>query len=169
MAESENVVPNKAFSLHSALPESGRIPRDFQVGFKKANGLVEIFENAEAFFKVHATEWSDITSYKLLSREGSVMSKFIQGIVAKGIQIKTITDRCVNVKINDVLYFGILNCAMNPYGVDVVPTPIINTISFVILINIGNIGRKMPELIDSFAKYLETPVAEPYLILKLYC
>jgi hypothetical protein len=170
MAETIDVVPNIAFSLYSSLPKSCQVPRGFQVGYKKVKGSSEIFEDAEAFFKVHATEWSDITSFKLLSREGSVMSKFINGIVAKGIEMKTITNRCVTVNINDNLYFGLLNSLLNPYyAVDEVPAPITNSISYVILISHGNINRKMPELIDNFAKYLKTTVAELYLTLKFYC
>lgn len=172
MAESEGPIANEALvipllasSLHSALPLSCRIPIGFGVGYRKINGALEVFEDAEAFFRAHAGDWTEITSYQL-SREGSVMSAFIHGIVNKGIKITTIQDRCVHVKINNMVYFGVLNCTFNPCGDDAVPKHMIDSIAYVILLQQSNINRKMSEHVESFVNYLQEPVA--YFLLLRY-
>jgi len=164
-AESEGPFDNEALgislvasSLHLELPQSCRIPIGFGVGYKKINGSLDFFEDAEAFFIAHATDWTEITSYQL-SRDGSIMSEFINGIVNKGIKITTIQDRCVQVKIKNMVYFGVLNSTFNPCGDDVVPNHMINSIVFVILVNQGIIKRNMGKYIESFVNYLQKPVA----------
>ena len=150
-------IPLVASSLHSALPEACRIPYGFCVGYKKINCAPEFFENADEFFKAHAREWTEITSYQF-PKEGTIMSNFIHGLVIKGMSIKTILDRCVQVKINNTVYFGVLNSAFNPFGDDVVPKHMIGSIVFVILVNQANVGRNIDSFIQSFANHLKEPV-----------
>lgn len=161
-AETEVPIDDEAFplvasSLHSALPQSCQIPFGLSVGYKKNNGTLECFGDAETFFKAHARDWTDLVSYQF-SKEGTVMSKFIQGIVDEGIASKTIQDRCVQVKIKNMLHFGVLNSAFNPCGDYVVPKHMIDSIAFVILVNQALINRKMDYFIESFVNYLRRPV-----------
>lgn len=155
----DEAIPLVASSLHSALPQSCQIPFGFSVGYKKNNAALECFGDSEIFFKAHARDWTDLASYQF-SKEGTVMSKFIQGIVDKGIATKTIQDRCVQVKINNMVHFGILNSVFNPCGDDVVPRQMIDSIVFVILVNQALINRKMDHFIESFVNYLQRPVVQ---------
>lgn len=148
-------------SLHSDLPKTFQIPEGSSVCFKKPDGVWVFSEDTESFFKEHSIEWINIRQCES-SREGSVISSFIDRIVEEGISLNSILNRCVDVKIRQTNLFGVLNSTFNPYGTEAgapnVPTHMANSVSFVILINKAHIKRKFEEFVDLFVTLLRNDV-----------
>ena len=90
------------------------------------------------------------------------MSSFIDRIAEEGIPFNIIFNRCVDVKIRQSAFFGVLNSTFNPNGTEAgapnVPTQMSKSVSFVILIIKANIKRKFKEYIDIFVNILRNEV-----------
>ena len=162
MAEAEERSgDSSAFSIHSHLPSTFQIPHGNSVCSKKSDGVLVFSEDAESFFKEHSIDWINIRPCES-SREGSVMSAFIDRIIERGISLNTISNRCVDVKIRQSKLFGVLNSTFNPFGTEAsapnVPTHMTNSVSFVILITKVNITRKFEEYVDLFVNVLRNEV-----------
>ncbi len=145
------------FSNYNKLPGTFQIPHGYAV-CSSQKGSIEIFEDSESFFKTYANDWSKLLPYEH-SKPGSKLSEFINAIVGKGILESSILSRCINLRIRDTYYFGILNSLNSPFGAEVVmPVSMNSQISFVHLLNHGHIQRNFDAKVNLFVRLLQEKV-----------